>query len=205
MHRTTGVLLAALLLLIFLPGPLPAAGDPEHGQVLAEPCMGCHGIPGYRNVYPSFRVPKLGGQHEDYLVIALQGYQSKMRSHPTMQAQAATLSEQDMRDLAAYFASGPQPAAGEPVKTGRAAAGAEKVAVCTACHGTNGVSPAPNWPVLAGQHEDYLVHAITAYRDGGRKDPVMMGQAVNLSDQDIADIAAFYAAQEGLYTVSYAD
>ncbi len=205
MHRMTAVLPTALLLLTILPGPLPAAGNVEHGKVLAEPCMGCHGIPGYRNAYPSFRVPKLGGQHEDYLVIALQGYKSKMRSHGTMQAQAASLSEQDMRDLAAYFAGEAELSAGEPVRTGRAAAGAEKVAVCTACHGANGVSPAPNWPVLAGQHEDYLVHAITAYRDGGRKDPVMMGQAVSLTDQDIADIAAFYAAQAGLYTVSYAD
>ena len=62
-----------------------------------------------------------------------------------------------------------------------------------------------NWPVLAGQHKDYLVHSIKQYRDGDRKDPVMMGQVVNLTDQDIKDIAAFYAKQSGLFTASYSN
>jgi len=91
------------------------------------------------------------------------------------------------------------------VTDGNAAAGKEKIAVCTACHGEAGISPAPNWPNLAGQHKDYLVHTIKQYRDGGRKDPVMSGQAVNLTDQDIKDIAAFYSKQPGLFTVDYSD
>ena len=82
-----------------------AEGDPSAGQVKAIPCMGCHGIPGYFNVYPSYRVPKLGGQHADYLVSALKAYKEGQRGHRTMQAQAATLSEQDMADIAAFFAS----------------------------------------------------------------------------------------------------
>ena len=206
MHRICTLTIAALISMALLAAaPLQAAGDAERGSVLADTCLGCHGIKGYRNAYPNYRVPKLGGQHEDYLVIALQGYQNDMREHPTMIAQSDTLTDQEIRDLAAYFASQGGPMTGEMVTDGNAAAGKEKIAVCTACHGEAGISPAPNWPNLAGQHKDYLVHTIKQYRDGGRKDPVMSGQAVNLTDQDIKDIAAFYSKQPGLFTVDYSD
>lgn len=68
-------------------------------------CIGCHGIPGYRTSFPSvYHVPKIGGQHEAYLVKALEGYQSGTRSHPSMNAIAKTLSKQDIAELAAYYA-----------------------------------------------------------------------------------------------------
>lgn len=197
---------AALIAGLLLAHPALAAGDPAKGAVLAETCLGCHGIPGYRNAYPSFRVPKLGGQKEEYLVIALKGYKQDTRPHETMQAQAASLSEADMRDIAAFIAAQGEPQAAETVESsGQVARGKEKAAVCSACHGEAGISPAPNWPNLAGQYESYLAHSIGQYRSGARKDPVMMGQATNLSDQDIADLAAFYAAQQGLYTADYGD
>lgn len=82
-----------------------AAGDAAAGKIKAQPCLGCHGIPGYFNVYPTYRVPKVGGQHSDYIVAALKAYKAGERSHPTMRAQAASLSEQDMADIAAFFAS----------------------------------------------------------------------------------------------------
>lgn len=82
-----------------------AAGDPEEGRYKAQTCMGCHGVADYANVYPSYKVPKLGGQHAEYIVSALEAYKSGQREHPTMQAQASALSEQDMQDIAAYFAS----------------------------------------------------------------------------------------------------
>jgi cytochrome c553 len=66
--------------------------------------MGCHGIPGYNNAYPTYRVPKLGGQPPEYLAAALKAYQSGERPHKTMQAQATSLSEQDIADIAAYLA-----------------------------------------------------------------------------------------------------
>ena len=102
--------LAALLSLVLATTSVLAqepapAGDPKHGAVLADTCMGCHGIAGYRNAYPSYRVPKLGGQQTDYIVIALQGYKNQTRPHKTMHAQAVTQSDQDMRDIAAFFAS----------------------------------------------------------------------------------------------------
>jgi cytochrome c553 len=80
-------------------------GDPAAGERKSATCAGCHGIAGWRNAYPAYQVPKLGGQHAEYLVAALKAYQTKQRSHQTMQAIAATLSEQDMADLAAFFAA----------------------------------------------------------------------------------------------------
>ncbi len=82
-----------------------AEGDIAAGRDKAFTCTGCHSAPGMRNAYPGYTVPKLGGQHVEYLIIALKAYQSKERSHPTMQAHAATMSEQDMADIAAYFSS----------------------------------------------------------------------------------------------------
>ena len=93
----------AALCLLASAAAATAEGDVEAGQWKAIPCMGCHGIEGYANVYPTYRVPKIGGQHEAYLVEALKAYRSGMRAHRTMRAQAASLSDQDMMDIAAYF------------------------------------------------------------------------------------------------------
>ena len=82
-----------------------AAGNPEQGAIRGETCLGCHGVVSYTNVYPTYRVPKLGGQYPEYIVAALKGYRSGERSHPTMEAQASGLSDQDIEDIAAYFAS----------------------------------------------------------------------------------------------------
>lgn len=81
---------------------------------------------------------------------------------------------------------------------GDAAAGKAKSAACAACHGADGNSPTPAFPKLAGQNDDYLVHALKAYRDKSRVNAIMNGQAANLSDQDIADLAAYFASQSGL-------
>jgi cytochrome c553 len=80
-----------------------AEGDPAAGKSKSETCMGCHGVQTYFNVYPTYHVPKLAGQTAEYLLIALQGYKFGLRSHDTMHANAASLSEQDMLDVAAYF------------------------------------------------------------------------------------------------------
>lgn len=78
-------------------------GDPAQGRILYNSCVGCHGIPNYHWPSPHYNVPKLGGQHYQYIVKALTEYASGKRKHPTMHAQAASLSEQDLRDLAAYL------------------------------------------------------------------------------------------------------
>ena len=81
------------------------AGDPVAGAQKTQMCAGCHGIEGWRTAFPEvYKVPKIGGQHQAYLVKALQAYKSGERNHPSMRAIAASLSDQDMADLAAYYA-----------------------------------------------------------------------------------------------------
>ena len=99
------LLLACLLGLVTTPVLAATAGDAGAGKVKAYTCTGCHGIPGYNNVYPTYKVPKIAGQNYLYLVAALQAYRSGERTHATMNSQAQSLSETDIQDIAAWFAS----------------------------------------------------------------------------------------------------
>ena len=168
----------------------PATADAKRGKSISYTCLGCHGIPSYRNAYPEYSVPKLEGQNPDYLTAALKGYRDGDRSHLTMHSQASTLSDQDIADIALYFA-------GPPLKpTGKTPADMPKAAaLCTSCHGADGVAVAPIYPSLAGQHQDYLVRALDEYKHGGRKNPIMSGFAANLKDEDIVAIASYFASQ----------
>lgn len=87
------------------PAATAATGDATRGKGLTYTCRGCHGVTGYKNAYPSYHVPKLGGQSETYLNNALKEYREGKRKHPTMQAQAESFSEQDIADIAAYLSS----------------------------------------------------------------------------------------------------
>jgi cytochrome c553 len=167
----------------------PPAGDAARGKVLSYTCLGCHGVEGYKNAYPMYSVPKLEGQHPEYLAAALQGYRDGDRAHLTMHSQASTLSDKDILDIATFFA-------GKPLTpSGKAAASVPQAAsLCTSCHGADGIAIAPIYPSLAGQHSDYLARAIDEYRNGGRKNPIMKGFAGNLKDADIAAIAAYFSA-----------
>lgn len=101
-RRIKGLLL--LLLVLASGASLAAQGNPKAGQKKIAVCLGCHGIEDYKTSYPTtYHVPKLGGQHPDYLVKALQGYKTGTRKHPSMTALVETLSDQDMADIAAYF------------------------------------------------------------------------------------------------------
>jgi len=188
--------------MLCISGAIPAQtvladGDAERGAALAYTCLGCHGIEGYRNAYPSYRVPKLGGQKAAYLVIALRGYREGTRSHPTMAAQATSLSDQEIDDVAAYLAS----IGKDTVESGGSTSAAiEEITTCVACHGQNGISLSPTWPTLAGQHEDYLLNALTQYREGARKDPIMVPLATALSDGDVKLLARYFSRLEGLET-----
>lgn len=96
----------AVAALFALSATARAEGDAAAGHIKNHSCTGCHGIPGWRTAFPEvYKVPKLGGQHAAYIVAALKAYKSGERQHGTMQAIAASLSEQDMADLAAYYAS----------------------------------------------------------------------------------------------------
>lgn len=105
MRKRTVLQMAVLCLGTLAGATALAAGNPEAGRAKAFTCMGCHGVANYTNVYPTYHVPKLGGQHAKYLVSALQAYKNGQRNHGTMRAQAANLSDQDMEDIAAYFES----------------------------------------------------------------------------------------------------
>ncbi|MEJ2275929.1 MAG: c-type cytochrome [Woeseiaceae bacterium] len=195
------VAMAATLLLVaaLATQPAMAQGDPEAGKDIGYTCLGCHGIEGYRNAYPSYRVPKLGGQKAGYLEIALKGYRDGMREHPTMVAQATSLTDQQIADVAAYLAS----LASETVAAGGTeGASFDKAAACAACHGQNGISVNAAWPTLAGQHESYLLHSLKQYRNGTRKDPVMTAQAALLEEEDLPQLAAYFAGLEGLETTT---
>ena len=173
-----------------------AAGDAALGEKKFYTCFGCHGIENYRNAYPDYSVPKLRHQHASYIVAALQEYRSGERPHATMHAQAASLTDQDMEDIAAYLQGA------DPVKPSAAVTGKvpKQVAACVACHGENGLGvEAPVTPkpaVLAGQHADYLEQALTAYRNGRRKNVVMDGMAQLLTSDDDVKIAAAYFADQ---------
>jgi cytochrome c553 len=173
-----------------------AAGDPALGEKKFYTCYGCHGIDNYRNAYPDYSVPRLRHQDASYIVAALQEYRSGERPHATMHAQAASLTDQDMEDIAAYLQGA------EPPKPSAAASGKipKQVAACVACHGDSGLGVAaplaPKPAVLAGQHVDYLEQALLAYRNGRRKNVVMDGMAQLLTtDQDVKIAAAYFANQ----------
>ncbi len=87
------------------PAPAPAepTGSAERGKQLTYTCQGCHGVTGYKNAYPNYHVPRIGGQASQYLVNALTEYQIGARKHPTMQVQARSFSAQDIADIAAYL------------------------------------------------------------------------------------------------------
>jgi cytochrome c553 len=193
--RPAAILAAALTIVA---QPAVAEGDAEQGRKLGFTCLGCHGIDGYRNAYPSFRVPKLAGQKSDYMRTALTAYRAGSRPHPTMQAQAGSLTEEDIENLVAWIASYGE---AEPVATAEQVAGVEAAQICVTCHGVAGAAVQPAPPILAGQHEDYLVYALNQYKDGVRSGNVMNAFAATLSDADIKLLASYYASQDGLHTL----
>jgi cytochrome c553 len=174
-----------------------AAGD--RGGAISYTCLGCHGIPNYKNAYPNYSVPKLTGQHADYIVSALTAYRNGERAHGTMHAQASALSDQDMKDIASFF--GGQPLASDNKVEGTRP---EAAATCEACHGADGVSITPIYPSLAGQHADYLARALLDYKENIRKNPIMGNFAQQLSREQIEQLAEFYARQKpALATVEH--
>ena len=173
--------------------PPAFSGDAKRGHDLSYTCNGCHGVANYKNVYPTYSVPKLHGQRPEYLVAALKAYKSGERSHGTMHSQASTMNEQDMADIAAFLA-GPQPLT-QSKNDVPAAARPKASEVCLACHGTNGVGITADYPTISGQHEDYIERALHDYQKGGRKNAVMAGMAATLKPEDIRELAEYYSKQ----------
>jgi len=193
------------LIVLLLIAPLaalaqaPVAGDAKRGQALAYTCSGCHAIPNYKNVYPTYSVPKLHGQRPEYLAAALKAYKSGERSHGTMHSHAVSMSEQDMADVSVYLA-GPNVITDSrtDVKPEDRPKASE---TCLACHGTNGVGITADFPTISGQHRDYIERALTDYKKGGRKNAVMAGMAATLSAEDIEALAIYYSNQKPALSV----
>lgn len=174
-------------------------GNPAQGRLDVYTCHGCHGIPGYNAVYPEYHVPRIAGQNKQYLMDALGEYRSGARKYPTMNAQAKSLTEQQIHDITAYLSSlVPKKLHGNSIMSarvhGNAAAGEKKATVCEACHGKDGMGTGPNFPALAGQYEDYLAQALHEYKDGQRHNATMNAMAAPLSDEDISNLAAFFSS-----------
>ncbi|MGA7950755.1 MAG: c-type cytochrome [Thiobacillaceae bacterium] len=161
------------------------------GKEAAAACAGCHGADG-NAVIPG--TPSLAGQQPGYLKAAIKGYQSGTRKDVTMKSMVANLKPSTLEAIASYYTV-QTPKRSTTSTTGNAKAGEPLSGSCGACHGANGNSSSANTPSLAGQDPAYLTKAIKEYRDGKRKNDVMRGVASGVSDANAQNIAAFYVAQ----------
>jgi len=184
-----------------------AAQSAQAGEKKAAMCIGCHGIPDYKASFPEiYRVPMIAGQGAKYIVSALTQYKKGDRKHPTMRAIAASLSDQDMADLAAFYAA---EAKSEPAPATPASTPSPEVAEllkkgnCASCHGANFSTPIdPTYPKLAGQHPDYLFIALKEYQTDknpqvGRNNAIMMGMARPFTHAEAKVLANYFATLPG--------
>jgi cytochrome c553 len=177
-------------------------GDAARGAKLNASCIGCHGIPGYQSSFPEVhRVPAISGQNAKYIAAALNAYKQGERKHGTMRAIAGSLSEQDIADLAAYYAShGGEAAAAAvaslPPPPADVAALLTKGA-CASCHGADFSKPIDGaYPKIAGQYPDYLYAALKAYKiEGnpqiGRGNAIMAAQVKQFSTKELKALAQY--------------
>ena len=191
------------------------AGDVAAGEKKIAMCEGCHNLPRYQASFPEvYKVPMIAGQNAKYLAAALTAYRKGERKHPTMRAIAGSLSDQDIADVAAYYARLGSPAA-SPAGAVPAASAAPAhepppqvakllaQANCASCHGSNFSAPIdPSYPKLAGQHADYLYVALKAYQTDhnplmGRNNAIMMGMARPFTHPEIKAIAAYLGSLQG--------
>lgn len=167
-------------LLVGAAAPATQRGDAAAGEAKAALCAGCHGPRGVSRNLPG---PSLAAQNEAYLIGALDAYRAGARINPLMAPMAKTLSDADVRNLAAYYSE---------VSCKRESSAQTVASSCAACHGAGGVSTNPLWPNLAGQSEAYLLAALQAYRGGERKSAIMTGIARSLSSADAARAAGYF-------------
>jgi cytochrome c553 len=175
-------------------GPKPAAAKPDAvdaGKAAAAACAGCHGDAG---ISKTPGMPSLVGLDPKYFTSAAQAYKNGQRKNEMMKSMLASANDETLNTLALYYAL-QKPARAQTPAAGNAAAGKAAATVCAACHGDQGVSGNPATPSIAGQDAQYLAAAITAYKEGSRKDESMKGPAGALDERAIKDVAAFYAAQ----------
>ncbi len=180
-------------------GAVWAEGDATAGKTKSAGCSACHGVDG-NSVNPAW--PSLAGQHPGYTVKQLQNFKTGTRENATMAPMATLLTEQDMRDLAAYFS-------GQKIKFGFADPGLVNLGeqiyrggnsetglpACIGCHSPSGLgNPAANFPSLSGQHVAYVVSQLKAFRDGQRANDqagMMRDLAAKMTEQEMQAVASY--------------
>ncbi len=210
MKKTLTSLSALLILGVFAPAAWSQSikADAVAGEKKAAMCIGCHGISGYQASFPEVhKVPMISGQSADYIAVALQGYASGERKHPTMRSIAVSLSPQDMADLAAFYQQHPQGVT--PVPEALDKEPSKQIAEllqkggCVGCHGVNFSKPTtPAIPKLAGQHADYLYVALKSYQTQGnaligRSNGMMMGMVKPYTPAELKLMANYIASLPG--------
>lgn len=187
----------------------PATAGATSIEAKVAMCIGCHGIPGYQSSFPEVhKVPMISGQTGKYIAAALTAYKNGDRKHPTMRAIAASLTEQDINEIAAFYekqgkAAAPAQPAREPSAQVQALL---QKAACASCHGANFSNPIdPSYPKLAGQHADYLFVALKAYKvennpNIGRNNAVMGAIAKQFSNSELKILSDYLASLPGEMT-----
>lgn len=183
------------------------AGGTKSLEARAAQCMGCHNIPGYQASFPEVhKVPMIAGQGAKYIVAALNAYKNGDRKHPTMRGIAASLNDQDINDIANWYA-GLAPAVQLPEQPAKPA-NAQVTALlqkgaCASCHGANMSKPIdPSYPKIAGQHADYMFVALKAYKMEnnpaiGRNNAVMGAIARQFSNAELKALSQYMASLPG--------
>jgi cbb3-type cytochrome c oxidase subunit III len=183
-------------------GPAPKAAKPDLAKgeaIFTANCAACHGADGNSG---SPANPKLAQQHPEYLVKQLQEFKSGKRANAIMAGFAATLSDEDMRNIAYWVGSKPgKPgfakdketvALGERIYRGGISD--RNIAACAGCHSPNGAGIPAQYPRLSGQHADYTAAQLTAFRDGVRKNNLQMSQvAAKMNDREIRAVSDYIA------------
>ncbi|MBA6263458.1 MAG: c-type cytochrome [Colwellia sp.] len=172
-------------------------GDPSRN---IASCIGCHGKEGNSKVLIN---PNLANQHAQYIETQLHAFKDKTRINYAMNQFAGAMTDEDIADMGAYFSDTKAVAhvvakrvATVAVITEEAIAGKAKSAVCSACHGVGGNSVVPMYPKLAGQHAEYTAKQLKEFKSGARENAVMAGMAAALSEQDMAELGAYFASQK---------
>ena len=204
--------LSALIALAAAAGLMTAAQaqDAKAGEKKAAMCIGCHGIPGYQASFPEIhKVPMISGQGAKYIASALTAYKKGERKHPTMKAIAASLTDQDMADLGAFYEKNLKASMIKTVADTPAVAPSAQVealltkGACTSCHGANFSKPIdPSYPKIGGQHADYLFVALKAYKTEnnasvGRSNGVMAAIAKQFSNAELKALAGYVGSLDG--------
>jgi cytochrome c553 len=192
----------------FSVAPLAQAQDAAAGKEKAAMCIGCHGIKGYQASFPEVhKVPMISGQNGKYIIAALNAYKKGDRKHPTMRGIAASLSEKDMADLAAYYEGHRGPSVKTVADTAPPAspevAALLSKGACASCHGANFNKPIDGaYPKLAGQHADFLYVALKSYSiEGnphvGRANAIMGAQVKPYKRSELRAMAQYLSSLPG--------